>query len=200
MQDSSFTLGPLLPGSYVIAASHPEWQIQPAQITHTVGLDSTQVAMPFKVSGYRLSGSVTSRSGPVAGIQVTLLSTDLDSAGCSATHPPGSVSAADIETALSTTALCSAVTDSSGRYTFPGIPCGQYTLQAQHPDPSSTFDIQPASIAATVGHGDAVVAEQFVVMGFSVTGRVVDGAGVGISGVSILVGGEEQASTDLNGR
>lgn len=200
VRDSSFTLGPLLPASYVLTATHPEWDIQPTKVTHKLDLDSTQILTPLKVAGYHLSGSVTSKSGPVAGIQVTLLSTDLVVIGCSRSHPPGSVSAADIETAMSTTALCSVLTDSNGLYSFPGVPCGQYTLQAQHPDPSSTFEIQPASLQAVVGHGNAVVSEQFVITGFSVTGRVVDASGNGVTGVLIRIAGEERASTDLNGR
>lgn len=62
--------------------------------------------------------------------QVTLLSADDDvAAGCSTTHPPGHVSMANIDAALSTTALCSVTTDAQGWYTFTGVPCGQYTLQ-----------------------------------------------------------------------
>jgi hypothetical protein len=66
----TYSVGPLLPGDYVITASHPHWQLQPASMTHRLGLDSPQVAAPFAIQGYRLTGKVTSRSGPVAGIQV----------------------------------------------------------------------------------------------------------------------------------
>lgn len=62
------------------------------------------------------------------------------------------------------------------------------------------FDIQPPSLGATVDQGDAVAPRDFTVAGFSVSGRVVDGAGDGVAGVSMLVAGEELASTDLNGR
>lgn len=65
------------------------------------------------------------------GLQVTLLSSDDVTVGCSKTHPPGHVSMADIESALSITALCSVTTDAEGRYTFTGIPCGQYSLQVR---------------------------------------------------------------------
>lgn len=198
--DSRFNIGPLLPGKYVISASHPDWQLSPAQLTHTVGLYSAQLQQPFSIAGYRLSGSVTSRSGPVSGIQVTLLSADLVKAGCSKSHPPGHVNAADIAAALSTTALCSVLSSADGQYSFPGVPCGQYTLQAQHPDTSSTFEVEPTSMTVVVGHGNAVVQEPFTVTGFSVQGRVVDSAGNGVAGVDISVAGEVRASTDLNGR
>lgn len=65
---------------------------------------------------------------PIA--QVTLLSEDdTVRAGCSKAHPPGAVSMADIETALSSTPLCSVTTDAAGQYSFSGTPCGQYRLQ-----------------------------------------------------------------------
>ncbi|KAF6256204.1 hypothetical protein COO60DRAFT_1702424 [Scenedesmus sp. NREL 46B-D3] len=197
---SSFATGPLLPGSYVITASHPDWTLSPARITHTLGPDSAQLPEPFTVTGYTLSGSVTSRSGPVAGVQVTLLTSDVTAAGCSATHPPGHVEAADLESALSTTALCSVLSGQDGRYSFPGVPCGQYTLQATHPDTGSRFEIEPSSQDVAVGHSNAAAPEAFVVAGFSVQGRVVDGSGDGVAGVEIRVGGELKTTTDLNGR
>lgn len=66
----TFSVGPLLPGDYVISASHPHWQLDPASLTHHLSLDSPQLAAPFSVLGFSLSGTVTARSGPVAGIQV----------------------------------------------------------------------------------------------------------------------------------
>jgi hypothetical protein len=200
VSDSSFTTGALLPGEYVITASHPDWTLAPAQIIYILGPESTQLLKPFTVTGYTLSGSVTSRSGPVTGVQVTLLSSDIEAAGCSAKHPPGRVEAADLETALSTTALCSVLTGQDGRYSFPGVPCGQYTLQATYPDTDSRFEIEPHSQAVIVGHSSAAVPEPFTVTGFSVQGRVVDAAGDGVAGVEIRVGRELKATTDLNGR
>lgn len=75
-----------------------------------------------------------------------------------------------------------------------------FTLQAAHPDTDSAFEIQPSSLTVNVGQGDATVKEEFVVTGFSVSGRVVDSAGNGVPTVAILVNGKERATTDLNGR
>jgi hypothetical protein len=73
-------------------------------------------------------------------------------------------------------------------------------LQATHPDTDSRFEIEPNSQAVTVGHSNAAAPEPFAVAGFSVQGRVVDGAGDGVAGVEIRVGRELKATTDLNGR
>jgi hypothetical protein len=136
----------------------------------------------------------------VAGVQVTLLSSDVEAAGCSASHPPGRVEVTDLETALSITALCSVLSGQDGQYSFPGVPCGQYTLQATHPDTDSRFEIEPSSQEVAIGHSNAAAPEAFLVAGFSVQGRVVDGAGDGVAGVEIRVGRELKATTDLNGR
>lgn len=72
--------------------------------------------------------------------------------------------------------------------------------QAAHPDTDSAFEIQPSSMTVSVGQGDAAAAEEFVVTGFSVSGRVVDASGNGVPTVSIYVNGKERATTDLNGR
>lgn len=66
----TFSLGPLLPGDYVITASHPHWQLDPVSMTHQLSLGSPQLGAPFRIMGYRVQGSVTSKNGPVAGIQV----------------------------------------------------------------------------------------------------------------------------------
>jgi hypothetical protein len=42
--------------------------------------------------------------------------------------------------------------------------------------------------------------QDFVVTGFSVSGRVVDAMGSGVRSVTITVNGREAATTDLNGR
>jgi hypothetical protein len=66
----TYSVGPLLPAEYVITASHPHWQLDPVSMTHKLSLDSPQLTAPFRILGYRITGAVTSRSGPVAGIQV----------------------------------------------------------------------------------------------------------------------------------
>lgn len=66
----TYSVGPLLPGDYIITASHQHWQLEPVSMTHSLSLDSPQLTSPFSIMGYRVTGTVTSRSGPVAGIQV----------------------------------------------------------------------------------------------------------------------------------
>ncbi|KAF8065566.1 Nomo1 [Scenedesmus sp. PABB004] len=145
-----------------------------------------------------LSGHVVDGAGgPVADVAVTLLSTEHAAAGCSASHPPGSVAALSLEAAMTTTALCTATTGADGRWELPGVPSGEFTLQAAR----DGCAVEPASVAVTVGASGAAAAPRpFVVTGFSVAGRVVDAEGAGVGGVAISLAGEEVAATDLNGR
>jgi hypothetical protein len=80
------------------------------------------------------------------------------------------------------------------------LPLPFLNAQAAHPDTDSAFEIQPSSLAVGVGQGDATAGEEFVVTGFSVSGRVVDSSGNGVPTVAITVNGVERATTDLNGR
>lgn len=194
-QQGSYQFKSLLPGRYVITASHDEWQLQPQQISHTLDLAHTEIQQPFQVSGYRLTGKVLSKSGPVTGIHVTLYSSDVKAASCSGNSPVTAKSHAEYGTPI-----CSAVSSTDGQYSFQGVPCGQYTLIASHPDPDSTFEIAPSAMKVKVGASSSQTHEPFKVTGFSIHGRVVDSSGNGISGVTIKVGGEQRAVTDDSGR
>ena len=188
-----FSFGGLVPGDYEVAAEHSDAQLQPSRISHALTLDSTAISQPFVIQGYSLAGTVTSRSGPVAGVRVTLSSDQIPATavGCSSTKPPADAASG---------ALCSVVSGTDGRYTFPGVPCGQYTLSASHPDPSSTFQIEPQDQPITMGVTPTEARTPFTVVGFSISGSVVDHTGQGLADVQVLVGGKPSATTDSSGK
>ncbi len=62
------------------------------------------------------------------------------------------------------------------------------------------YDVVPSSKPVNVTHaGSVVIAEPFQVMGFSVSGRVVDRSGNGIEGAAISVDGVHKTTTDKDG-
>jgi hypothetical protein len=189
----AFLFAGLLPGRYVVtSAASNGVQLQPDSMPHTLTFATTSLPRPFQVAGYTLSGQVSSNSGPVAGIQVLLHSTSPGvSVGCQAQHPapPGSPASA----------VCSARSGTDGRYTFQGVPCGTYTLTAQHPSPGSTFDITPEQLTVAVGHASTTAPATFLVTGFSLQGRVVSSGGAGVEGAAVHVNGRPAATTDAGG-
>ncbi|GFZ13809.1 carbohydrate-binding-like fold [Actinidia rufa] len=82
------------------------------------------------------------------------------------------------------TALCHAISDAEGMFTFKSIHCGVYELIPYYKGENTVFDVSPPSMSVSVEHDHATVAPKFQVTGFSVGGRVVDGNGVGVDGVT----------------
>jgi hypothetical protein len=87
---------------------------QAAAITIGSGEERSGVDLALRpVPGARVSGVVTGPDGPAAGLGLRLVPADADTL----------VSESGFETAVS-------LTDASGRFTFLGVPAGQYTLRA----------------------------------------------------------------------
>jgi ELWxxDGT repeat protein len=88
----------------------------------------------------------------------------------------------------------SATTDATGFYTISGLPTGVYTLTATR----SGYQITPASRTVTVN--DHLSGQDFTatLLTYTISGRVTDGAGNGVAGVTVSAG-ERSATTDANG-
>jgi ELWxxDGT repeat protein len=88
----------------------------------------------------------------------------------------------------------SATTDASGFYAISGLPTGVYTLTATR----SGYQITPASRTVTVN--DHLSGQDFTatLLTYTISGRVTDGAGNGVAGVTVSAG-ERSATTDASG-
>ena len=88
----------------------------------------------------------------------------------------------------------SATTDATGFYTISGLPTGVYTLTATR----SGYQITPASRTVTVS--DHLSGQDFIatLLTYTVGGRVTDGAGNGVAGVTVSAGARS-ATTDATG-
>jgi ELWxxDGT repeat protein len=88
----------------------------------------------------------------------------------------------------------SATTDATGFYTISGLPTGVYTLTATR----SGYQITPASRTVTVS--DHLSGQDFTatLLTYTIGGRVTDGAGNGVAGVTVSAG-ERSATTDATG-
>jgi ELWxxDGT repeat protein len=88
----------------------------------------------------------------------------------------------------------SATTDANGFYAISGLPTGVYTLTATR----SGYQITPASRTVTVN--DHLSGQDFTatLLTYTISGRVTDGAGNGVAGVTVSAG-ERSATTDASG-
>ncbi|XP_037076289.1 nodal modulator 2-like [Pollicipes pollicipes] len=94
--------------------------------------------------------------------------------------------------------------DAAGRFLFPVVPAGTYTVVPVYVSPNTRFDVRPAEVEVTVAQGSAAVPTPFQVVGFTVSGRLLTsvsgGTELGLAGAAVLLDGRPVAVTDAHGR
>ncbi|KAK1574965.1 hypothetical protein Q3G72_001403 [Acer saccharum] len=187
----SYLFKNIIPGKYKLRASHPDLRVEVRGSTEVdLGFENGVVDDIFFVPGYDIRGSVVAQGNPILGVQLYLYSDSVIEVDC----PQGSgIDPGERK------ALCHAVSDADGMFTFKSIPCGSYELIPYYKGENTVFDVSPPLVTVSVKHQHVTVPERFQVTGFSVGGRVVDGNDVGVEGVKIFVDGHERSITDKGG-
>ncbi|XP_021744068.1 nodal modulator 1-like [Chenopodium quinoa] len=181
----------VIPGRYRLRASHPDLNVEVRGSTEVeVGFENSVIGDIFSVAGYKIRGHVVAQGNPILGVHTYLYSDDVLEVECpqGAGHGPGDRKA-----------LCHAVSDADGKFTFKSIPCGDYELVPYYKGENTVFDISPPTVAISVEHSHVTLQQKFQVTGFSIGGRVVDGNGAGVDGAKVFVDGQERSFTDENG-
>lgn len=187
--DYSFTN--VIPGKYKLHASHPNLEIEVRGSPEVnLGFGNIMVDDIFFVSGYDLHGFVVAQGNPILGVHVYLYSDDVLTVHC-----PQGVGTAPREKV----ALCHAISDADGKFTFRSIPCGVYELLPYYKGENTIFDVSPSSMSVSIEHHHVTIPQKFQVTGFSVGGRVVDGIGAGVDNATVIVDGQLRAITDSQG-
>ncbi|KAG8370599.1 hypothetical protein BUALT_Bualt13G0000200 [Buddleja alternifolia] len=181
----------IIPGKYKIAASGRDLNIEIKGSEEVeLGFDNSVVDDIFFASGYDIRGFVVAQGNPILGVHFYLYSDDVLEVDCP--HDSGNAPGLG-------KALCRSVSDADGMFTFKSIPCGIYKLIPFYKGENTVFDVSPPSMLVSVQHDHAILPQKFQVTGFSVGGRVVDGNGIGVDAVKIVVDGHERAITDKEG-
>ncbi|CAJ1874972.1 unnamed protein product [Sphenostylis stenocarpa] len=207
----SYLFTNIIPGKYELRASNPDMEVEVKGSTQVeLGFGNRVVDDVFFVPGYSISGFVVAQGNPIVGVHIFLYSDDVSEVEClqgSATGPRQGM------------ALCHAASDADGKFTFNSIPCAEvepskellkhvinvshrewsYELVPYYKGENTVFDVSPPSVSVNVKHQHVTVPQKFQVTGFSVGGRVVDGNGMGVEGVKIIVDGYERSITDNQG-
>ncbi|XP_030833422.1 nodal modulator 3 [Strongylocentrotus purpuratus] len=186
----------VLPGDFIITASHPTWTFQKASITHTVTKDTATVDSPIIVSGYDVRGKVMSEGEPIKNVFFILFSDTVkpeDVAGCQKSVVNGYQSEGK-------SPLCHVQSDVDGQFVFPSLGSGVYRVVPFYMGEHTTFDVVPSSLQFTVEHNTIQLPTVFQVAGFSISGRVLSATGgKGVEGAKVKVQGKPEVTTRSDG-
>ncbi|KAF9688176.1 hypothetical protein SADUNF_Sadunf02G0169900 [Salix dunnii] len=189
--DGSYLFKNVIPGKYKVRASHPDLKVEVRGSAEVeLGFENGIVDDIFSVPGYDLHGFVVAQGNPILGVHIYLYSNDVEKVDC----PQGSGEAVGQRKPL-----CHAVTNADGMFRFKSLPCGRYELVPSYKGENTVFDVSPPLMSVSVEHQHITVSRKFQVTGFSVGGRIVDGNGMGVEGVKIIVDGHERSATDKEG-
>ncbi|XP_072764167.1 BOS complex subunit NOMO3 isoform X2 [Anoplolepis gracilipes] len=188
-----FYFTPIQPGKYILIASHSTWIINKSKVEVFVQEGNTEVSDgSLVVSGYDVSGKVSSENDPVAGVSFILFGSGF-AERCETTPI-----AKDFE---SEKPLCHVTSDNSGRFIFPSVSPGDYKLVPHYAGAQTKFDVQPSELSFKVSHNSVILAQDFKVTGFTVGGLVLSFTnGDPLPGAKIFLSQKEIAVTDKNGK
>lgn len=101
----------------------------------------------------------------------------------------------------SKTPICHVVSDKSGKFVFPSLSPGAYSLVPYYAGAQTKFDVQPAELSFKVSHSSVTLRQGFKVTGFTVSGIVrVASNGDPLQAAKVLLSQKHVATTDENGR
>ncbi|XP_069503150.1 BOS complex subunit NOMO1-like [Ambystoma mexicanum] len=193
-----FAFFKVLPGEYEVLASHPTWTLKEASAQVRVTNSNGHAAHSLVVAGYDVAGSVRSDGEPMKGVMFLLFSSTVkgeENLGCSSTPVEGFQSKDD-----SLSFLCSVLSKEDGSFTFVSLPSGDYTVVPFYRGERITFDVAPSRLDFTVEHNSLKIEPTFHVMGFSVTGRVLNGPeGDGVADATVTLNSQIKVTTKADG-
>ncbi|XP_010576836.1 PREDICTED: nodal modulator 1-like [Haliaeetus leucocephalus] len=193
-----FAFFKVLPGEYEIFASHPTWMLKESNTVVRVTSSNAYAASPLIVAGYNVSGSVRSDGEPMKGVMFLLFSSSVtkeDVVGCNISPVDGFQSRDE-----SLSYLCNVVSKEDGSFSFLSLPSGKYTVIPFYRGERITFDVAPSRLDFLVEHDSLQIEPVFHVMGFSVTGRVLNGPeGEGVADATVTLNNQIKVKTKADG-
>ncbi|MEE6517936.1 hypothetical protein FKM82_028558 [Ascaphus truei] len=193
-----FAFFKVLPGEYEIVASHPTWTLKEATTMVQVTNSNAQALNHLLVAGYDVLGFVRSDGEPMKGVMFLLFSSLIkreDILGCDLTPVEGFQGKDE-----SLSYLCHITSTEDGSFTFLSLPSGDYTVIPFYRGERITFDVAPSRLDFTVEHDSLKLEPVFHVMGFSVTGRVLNGPeGEGVADAVVTLNNEMKVTTNVDG-
>ncbi|XP_026543937.1 nodal modulator 3-like [Notechis scutatus] len=188
----------VLPGEYEVFASHPTWTLKEATTTVRVTSSNAYASSPLIVAGYNVSGSVRSDGEPMKGVMFLLFSSSVakeDIMGCNPSPVDGFPAWDD-----SLAYLCNVISKEDGTFTFQSLLSGKYAVIPFYRGERITFDVAPSKLEFVVEHDSLKIEPVFHVMGFSVTGRILNSPeGEGVPDATVILNSQIKVTTRSDG-
>ncbi|XP_070617235.1 LOW QUALITY PROTEIN: BOS complex subunit NOMO3-like [Erythrolamprus reginae] len=188
----------VLPGEYEVFASHPTWTLKEATTTVRVTSSNAYASSSLIVAGYNVSGSVRSDGEPMKGVMFLLFSSSVakeDIMGCNSSPVDGFPARDD-----SLAYLCNVISKEDGTFTFQSLPSGKYAVIPFYRGERITFDVAPSKLDFVVEHDSLKIEPVFHVMGFSVTGRILNSPeGEGVPYATVILNSQIKVTTRSDG-
>ncbi|XP_039216573.1 nodal modulator 3-like [Crotalus tigris] len=188
----------VLPGEYEVFASHPTWTLKEATTSVRVTSSNAYASNPLIVAGYNVSGSVRSDGEPMKGVMFLLFSSSVakeDIMGCNSSPVDGFPARED-----SLAYLCNVISKEDGTFTFQSLPSGKYAVIPFYRGERITFDVAPSKLDFVVEHDSLKIEPVFHVMGFSVTGRILNSPeGEGVPDATVILNSQIKVTTRSDG-
>lgn len=199
-ESGTFTFSPIIPGSYVVEASHATWHFTKTEHSVTVTTGNTKLPEnSLLVSGFNLYGSI---SQPAINIGLLIYNRKGQNTfhKCSDKLPKGEIMQT-ISKDYDNQPLCFTNADNNGDYSFQNLATGRYLIVPFVDKSSIEFNISPSSIEAEIKADNEKLSEAFEINGFTATGRVVlsQQNKKGVSGATIKIDGKVLATTSSDG-
>ncbi|EDW08984.1 nodal modulator 3 [Drosophila mojavensis] len=194
-----FFFTPIIPGKYVVRASHARWHFAKAE--HNVVVVSGNTELPANslvVSGFDINGRFDTSSQLPSNLAVVLYKKKGQTLPIKCANSP-TAPANKLNNEYESAAACYSLVE-KGEYSFKDVPTGKYLLQAVNENQNLKLHLTPSFLEVDLGKDTLQIKEEFKISGFTVSGQVLSSAdGAPLKSAIVKLNKEKVAETDATG-
>ncbi|XP_037945256.1 nodal modulator 1 [Teleopsis dalmanni] len=194
-----FSFTPIVPGEYIITATHSKWHF--SKNKHTVVVVSGNTELPknsLVVSGFDVTGYFDGSDQLSMDITMALFNRKGQTLPTKCTMQ-NKQSILQNNLSYEKESICLAKVEASGEYKFIGVPPGKYLVQPVLSNLNLKLHIKPNILEFEVLKDSLEIKEHFEITGFSVIGKVLAEKEKPVSGATIKLNENIITKTDADG-
>ncbi|XP_037806590.1 nodal modulator 1 isoform X2 [Lucilia sericata] len=196
-----FSFTPIIPGKYLVKATHDQWYFEKAE--YTVVVEGGNTVLPensLVVSGFDVTGRFETSGQLNSGVGIALFESKSNSSPLRCSKKELKNSVTNTVANYKDSPACYALVDKNGDYIFKDVAPGKYLLQPVIEDVNLKLNLKPSYVEFEVTKDTLDLKQEFKITGFSVNGQVLDGPqGSPISKAIVKLNGQKEVVTDNKG-